>query len=172
MRLGILEIHRLRRHPVSGRRDLPWGILQQGLSPVTQAVIAKCARSEVKNYLAALAEQAEMPFGDPGGFLAALRDLVQLTGTIMDTTHPAFDAEEAQRASRQAGYLARLRLARDKGMAPCNCPDCPDDSGDCPHGRTCRHVGELHDGPAIHCQRPNCTDARHPECVTPCDGRP
>jgi len=32
-------------------------------------VIAKMARSEVKNYLADLAEQAEVPFDDPVSFL-------------------------------------------------------------------------------------------------------
>jgi hypothetical protein len=37
-----------------------------------RAVIAKMARSEVKNYLAELAEAAELPFGDPVEFLRAI----------------------------------------------------------------------------------------------------
>lgn len=72
MIIGIFEVHRLRRHPGSGRRELPWDGLMQDLSPAARQVLAKAARSEVKNYLAELAEQAEVPFGDPAGFLRGL----------------------------------------------------------------------------------------------------
>jgi hypothetical protein len=41
--------------------------------PEPRNIIAKMARSEVKNYLAQLAEEAEMPFGDPAGFLRAIQ---------------------------------------------------------------------------------------------------
>lgn len=71
--LGIFEVHRLHRHPVSGKWELPWGVLQQDLSPVARAVVAKIARSEVKNYLAELAEQADIPFISPLGFVTALQ---------------------------------------------------------------------------------------------------
>ena len=74
------EVHRLRRHPVSGKPELPWGILQQDLSPVARAVVAKTARSEVKNYLALLAEEAGLPFGDPVQFLTALPRLESRPG--------------------------------------------------------------------------------------------
>ena len=73
MRLLAWEVHRLRRHPVSGKRELPWDILQQNLSPAARAIVAKAARSEVKNYLAQLAEAAEMPYTGPEGFIEALR---------------------------------------------------------------------------------------------------
>jgi hypothetical protein len=67
------EIHHLRRHPVSGDRELPWDILQRDLAPNTRAIVAKAARSEVKNYIAYLAEQAQMPYTGPEGFIEALR---------------------------------------------------------------------------------------------------
>lgn len=69
MRIGIFEIHRLRTHPVSGRRELPWDSLFQNLSPVAVAVIARVARSEVKNYLAEVAEQAELPYPGAADFV-------------------------------------------------------------------------------------------------------
>lgn len=72
MRIGIFEVHRLRRHPQSGRRELPWDKLRQDLSPAASAIVAKVARSEVKNYLAELAEQAEVPFTGPVEFIRGL----------------------------------------------------------------------------------------------------
>lgn len=75
MKLGIFEIHRLRKHPVSGRREIPWDILQQDLSPATRAIVAKIARSEVKNYVAEQAERAEMPFTDVAGFIGEIKRL-------------------------------------------------------------------------------------------------
>jgi hypothetical protein len=41
--------------------------------PEVGMIAAKMARSEVKNYLAALAERAEYPFDSPAGFLRAIR---------------------------------------------------------------------------------------------------
>jgi hypothetical protein len=38
--------------------------------------VAKMARSEVKNYLAELAEESELPFGDVAGFLRGLKTLM------------------------------------------------------------------------------------------------
>jgi hypothetical protein len=71
--LGIFEVHRLRRHPVSDKRELPWDVLQQDLSPSALAVVAKMARSEVKNYMAELAEDAGVPFGSPAVFLRLIQ---------------------------------------------------------------------------------------------------
>jgi len=71
MKLLVLEIHRLRKHPASGKRELPWDVLQQDLSPAARAIVAKVARSELKNYLAAMAEASGVPFGDPVDFLRA-----------------------------------------------------------------------------------------------------
>lgn len=73
MKLLAWEVRRLRRHPESGKRELPWDILQQDLSPAARAIVAKVARSEVKNYIAQLAEVAEMPYTGPEGFIEALR---------------------------------------------------------------------------------------------------
>lgn len=45
-------------------------------SPMGRMHIARMARSEVKNYLAELAEKAEMPFNSPSEFIKALeRDI-------------------------------------------------------------------------------------------------
>lgn len=73
MKIGVFEVHRLRRHPVSGRRELPWDVLLQDLSPAAAAVVARLARSEVKNYLAEIAEQAEVPFPGPSDFVHQVR---------------------------------------------------------------------------------------------------
>ena len=43
--------------------------------PEARAITAKMARSEVKNYLADLCEQAEIPFGDPAQFLRNIWNL-------------------------------------------------------------------------------------------------
>jgi hypothetical protein len=40
--------------------------------PSSHQAVARMARSEVKNYLAELAEEAEMPFDNPAGFLRAV----------------------------------------------------------------------------------------------------
>lgn len=151
--LGFLEVHRLHRHEVSGRRELPWDVLFQDLSPAARLAVAKVARSEVKNYLAELAEEAEVPFGSPAAFLCGVRDLLAETAVTnlrrqpQDGYSPDEDApfgvvegkprdaalDEQMRRDRQAEYLRRVELARGKGLAPCSCPDCPDASGDCPH---------------------------------------
>lgn len=43
--------------------------------PEYRKIIAKIARAEVKNYLAELAESAEMPFPSPEGYLRNLENL-------------------------------------------------------------------------------------------------
>jgi hypothetical protein len=43
-------------------------------NPDIRVIIARMARSEVKNYLAAIAEDAGMAFGAPGRFLQEIRD--------------------------------------------------------------------------------------------------
>lgn len=48
--------------------------------PEVKNSIARLARSEVKNYLAELAEKNEMPFGDAGSFLAYVRAAVATAG--------------------------------------------------------------------------------------------
>lgn len=66
---GIFEVHRLRRHPDSGHRELPWDDLIRDLSPAASRMVAKVARGEVKNYLAELAEHAGVPFGSAAEFV-------------------------------------------------------------------------------------------------------
>jgi hypothetical protein len=41
-------------------------------APEVQRAIARMARSEVKNYLAELAEQAEVPFAGPAAFVRGI----------------------------------------------------------------------------------------------------
>jgi hypothetical protein len=55
------------------RRDLRDVALTHISGPDGQSMIARMARSEVKNYLAELAEEAEMPFVSAAGFLRGVR---------------------------------------------------------------------------------------------------
>jgi len=91
MRIGAIEVHWLRRHPVSGLRELPWGALRQDLSPAARQAVARVARSEVKNYLAELAEDSEIPFGNPAGFLRNLKNIMDFaTGDAKHKPHCQF----------------------------------------------------------------------------------
>ena len=79
MKLGPVEVF-FRRRPVveaAARNYL--------LGPEVSALIAKMARSEVKNYLAELAEKAEMPFHGADGFLRDIQLVVM--GHLMGHTH-------------------------------------------------------------------------------------
>jgi hypothetical protein len=69
MKIGAVEIH---WHP--GTSTLRESVLEHmKADPEVRMLAAKMTRSEVKNYLAALAEQAEYPFDSPAGFLRAIR---------------------------------------------------------------------------------------------------
>jgi hypothetical protein len=69
MKVGALEIY---WHP--GTSTLRETVLQYLRDdPQVRDITARMARSEVKNYLAELAEDAEIPFGNPAGFLRGLR---------------------------------------------------------------------------------------------------
>jgi len=62
----------------------------------TRNAIARLARGEVKNYLAELAEGAEMPFPSAAGFLRGLREVIEQTTTTGsaeydETADPADD---------------------------------------------------------------------------------
>jgi len=81
---GVLEVHRLRRNDL-GHRELPWDDLIRDLSPAARAVVAKAARSEVKNYMAEVAEQAGVPFGGPAEFV---RRVHCQHPNCMDAEHP------------------------------------------------------------------------------------
>jgi hypothetical protein len=108
--LGIFEVHRLRRHEVSGRRELPWDVLFQDLSPAARAAVAKVARSEVKNYLAELAELCEMPFVSPEGFVQALR-----TSAFITVHGPAEDeSRRADLADEDVIYLTATDEANER----------------------------------------------------------
>lgn len=70
MKIGALEIY---WHP--GGSSIHKAITSMVKTyPPFHSLVAKMARSEVKNYIAELAEQAERPFNDPAQFL---RDLKQ-----------------------------------------------------------------------------------------------
>ena len=73
MKLGIFEVHRLRKNKATGKRELPWDDLMHDLAPAAYGVVAKVARGEVKNYLAAIAEEMGVPFSDPAQFLSSIR---------------------------------------------------------------------------------------------------
>lgn len=74
MRLfGVLEVHRLRRNDL-GHREMPWDDLIRDLSPAARAVVAKVARSEVKNFMAEVAEEAGIPFESAAAFLGRVRE--------------------------------------------------------------------------------------------------
>jgi hypothetical protein len=69
MKIGPVEIHWHR-----GTSTLRESVLEHmKADPEVRMIAAKMTRSEVKNYLAALAEQAEYPFDSPAGFLRAIR---------------------------------------------------------------------------------------------------
>jgi hypothetical protein len=69
MKIGALEVNWHR-----GSSTLRETVLQHMKDdPEVRMIAAKMARSEVKNYLAALAEQAEYAFDSPAGFLRGIR---------------------------------------------------------------------------------------------------
>jgi hypothetical protein len=69
MKLGALEIY---WHP--GTSTLRETVLRHLRDdPQVRVIAARMARSEVKNYLANLAELCEMPFTSPEGLIQALR---------------------------------------------------------------------------------------------------
>lgn len=80
MKAGPFEFH---WHPGPGTvaaevRDYLAG------APEVQRAVARMARSEVKNYLAELAEEADVPFGSPSGFLGAVRAMLA-EDSVIDT---------------------------------------------------------------------------------------
>lgn len=69
MKIGALEIH---WHP--GTSTLRTTVLQHLRDdPQVQIIAARMARAEVKNYLAELCEQAEVPFTGPVEFVRDLK---------------------------------------------------------------------------------------------------
>jgi hypothetical protein len=68
--------------------------------PEPRMIIARMARSEVKNYLAELAEEAEVPFGNPAGFLRGIR--TYLDG--ISSTTPLTDPDEPYDAAADAPF--------------------------------------------------------------------
>lgn len=61
--------------------------------PEARQIVARMARSEVKNYLAQLAEEAEIPFASPTKFLALVMKYARGT-TSLDELHPPKDGGE------------------------------------------------------------------------------
>lgn len=70
MKIGPLEIAwRISEK----RRDDEAAVLSYlATHPAPRGIVAKMARSEIKSYLAELAEQAEVPFSDPAAFVREL----------------------------------------------------------------------------------------------------
>jgi hypothetical protein len=57
--------------------------------PEVRALIAKMARAEVKNYLAELAEAANLPFSSAAGFLTGLKVYITDFGSTTNLAAPA-----------------------------------------------------------------------------------
>jgi hypothetical protein len=66
--------------------------------PPFRALLAKIARAEVKNYMAELAEDAEMPFIGPAEFLRIVRSETTKTATTGSPEDPANDAPYKMKA--------------------------------------------------------------------------
>jgi hypothetical protein len=74
MRIGALHITILSPRRETVLRD---EIRAHLTSVPVQGAIARMARSEVKNYLAALAESADLPFNSPELFLSRLAPVIE-----------------------------------------------------------------------------------------------
>lgn len=69
MKFGPFEIY---YHP--GETTVEQAVKRHlATDPGVARAIARMARSEVKNYLAELAEDAEVPFGDPVSFIRTVK---------------------------------------------------------------------------------------------------
>jgi hypothetical protein len=85
MKIGTIEINWHRGSTTTLREAV---LEQMKTDPEVRVIAAKMARSEVKNYLAALAEEADYAFDSPAGFLRAIRV------NISTTNLPARDEDE------------------------------------------------------------------------------
>lgn len=83
-----------------------------------RVLVARLARSEVKNYLAEIAEEAEMPFVSPASFLYTLH--VQLAKVSLTNL-------ERDRATTDGKPVAEVRLATFEDDCGCN----PDEGCSC-----------------------------------------
>lgn len=94
MKLGSITISKQKRT----RRTISQQVSDHLASAEVRELLARMIRSEVKNHLAELAEEAEMPFPSAAGFLrgivAALRDVstTNLTRDPDDDYDPGADA--------------------------------------------------------------------------------
>jgi len=64
------------------------------LSPPGRELVAKMARAEVKNYLAELAEQADMPFDNAEAFLRKMNNLMAYARGERGAYNPDTDPPE------------------------------------------------------------------------------
>jgi hypothetical protein len=111
VRIGSLHINWL---TPAGKRTIAVEVVDAiATHPAPSAVIAKMARSEVKNYLAQLAEEAEMPFGNPAGFLRTVRIEVF---KLVTTGHGTDDPDEP--------YDAPFNVIDKANIYPCATPGC------------------------------------------------
>lgn len=82
--------------------------------------VGRIARGEVKNYLAELAEETEMPFGSPAAFLQGLRTMLAETST----TNLQRDPEDPYDPEANAPYTVTDRAHTVE------CPACHARSGE------------------------------------------
>lgn len=115
MRIGSFEIKRQRRV----KKTVKELATEYLASQEAREIVARMARSEVKNYLAELAEGAEMPFGDGASFLAYVRGCVVTAGKL-ELEHRIFgsdaEREQAKRNLRlvDAAFSPDIDLSDDK----------------------------------------------------------
>jgi hypothetical protein len=110
-------------------------------SPAYRTVITRMARSEVKNYLAQLAEQADMPFGDPAVFLRSLRTMADGAAS----TNLRRDPDDAYDPAGDVPWTLGETTLPNGHTTTCTCPD----KGD-PPGR-----------PGYRCSDPDCDEPTH-----------
>jgi hypothetical protein len=103
-RLGMLADDLLARLAVKvSQTSVSMFAIQERLSeflalPPGRALVARTARSEVKDYLAELAEEADMPFPGPMGFLANVKlnlGLIASTNLKREPEDPYDPAEDS-----------------------------------------------------------------------------
>jgi hypothetical protein len=86
--------------------------------PEVQRAVARMARSEVKNYMAELAEQAEVPFPSPAGFLRALRlDMTRFGSTT------GLGGGEDDDMEADAPFTLGATTLPNGHTTGCTCPD-------------------------------------------------
>src|SRR5579872_939592 len=109
MRFGNIEIVRKKKE----RKTIEQKVGEHLLSQDVRDIIARMGRSEVKNYLGDLAEEAELPFVSPSRFLG------QIKADLKKSREPGMDHvcnEECERQQRILHPERYLTEADERGI--------------------------------------------------------